>query len=135
MGHFRTTQAHRFVPGISRELRWLIDLAEYTHGGKARGRGAARHVSQLRAALPEELVRCFDHVAEHGRVPVATVTESGSCGSCHLQLPSGMASRLNFFHKTIHHCPHCGCFLYSARALKPWRGEHLGLRHTPRLRH
>ncbi len=104
-------------PVVSRELLQVLKLQQLTnHLANAKAR-EQKQIENLRSFMPPQVLRCFDNLTEHGRPAAAMVTPSGSCGSCHLKLPSGIASRLYTVDAQISHCPNCGCFLYSAAAL------------------
>jgi predicted nucleic acid-binding Zn-ribbon protein len=104
-------------------LNDLVRLQELTRRYENSGHPASQHkrIVHLRGSLPANFLRRFDHLAEHGRLPVAQVSASGACGSCHLKLtPSDV---LQFRHtqetraENIPQCPFCGCFLYSPAAV------------------
>ncbi len=102
------------VPGTSRNLWQLIQLQQLSRGSEAEGTATRGQIEELRAAIPDELLRSFDSAAQRGRAAVAWVSESGGCGGCHLKLPAGMAARIEVLKEQIHKCPYCGCFLYSS---------------------
>ncbi len=86
---------------------------------KPRARGAQKEAEQLREQIPETLLRGFDRLIGQGRMAVATLSESGACGNCHLTLPPATAVRVRHTPEQIHTCPHCGCFLYDAAWITP----------------
>ncbi len=102
------------VPGTSQDLIALIHLQELTSQSEAGRRPARRHIQELRAAIPLELLRSFDSATDHGRAAIARVTDSGACGGCHLKLPSGMPAGIQILSDHIQKCPNCGCFLYTS---------------------
>jgi hypothetical protein len=101
----------------NRTLEHLIELQQLILRPDIQKARSDRQVKKLRAAIPADMLRSFDRVAEHGRTAVAMVTASGACGSCHLKLPTGFASAVLGMHVGIEKCPHCGCFLYSGAML------------------
>lgn len=103
-------------------LKNLIRLQELTRLYEHSGHPASQHkrIVHLRGSLPPNLLRRFDHLTEHGRLPVAQVSASGACGSCHLKLTASDVLRLRHVQEsnveTVSLCPFCGCFLYSPTA-------------------
>jgi predicted nucleic acid-binding Zn-ribbon protein len=102
-------------------LNNLVRLEALTRQcGKRNGTpGLRKQIARLRAVLPENILRRFDHLAGHGRLPVAQISVSGACGSCHLALTPGDAQRFQRHAQEPHldsvlMCPFCGCFLYAA---------------------
>ncbi len=75
-----------------------------------------KQINNLRAELPESLLRRFDHLAERGRLPIAQVSESGGCGSCHMKLPLADVLRIRSSSHVLPICPFCGCVLYAPAA-------------------
>jgi predicted nucleic acid-binding Zn-ribbon protein len=78
--------------------------------------GHARHaeVNRLRDRLPEDVLRRFDRLIEHGHRPIAPLSESGACGSCHLRLPPDEVLAFRRAPDQVHACPHCGCVLFAS---------------------
>ncbi len=76
---------------------------------------------RVRGKLTEAHLRRFEHFAQRGRSPVAQVSESGACGSCHLKLTPGDSLRFRRpqdpKEDRVFTCPFCGCFLYVASAI------------------
>ncbi len=101
----------------NRHLTELIQLQKMTGQLESEAARVPRKIRELRAAMPPELLRAFDRAMDHGRAPVARITETGACGSCHLRLPSGVAPSFLIESEQIHKCPNCGCFLYSSQEL------------------
>ncbi len=99
------------VPGTSQNLSRLIELQELTSRSEGGRTPARRQIEQLREVIPLELLRSCVSAAERGRAAVARITDSGACGACHLNLPSGMAARMQVLSDRVQKCPHCGCFL------------------------
>lgn len=97
----------------------LVRLQELTGQAGSNDGDLLKQIEELRANIPPELLRPFDDSLEHGRAAVALVSESGCCGRCHLNLPSGMAVRVQLLEDQIHQCPYCGCFLHSSRIPPP----------------
>ena len=103
-------------------LKDLIRLDEAVQRYEREGCPANLHkqVNRLRTKLPANILRRFDHLAEHGRPPVARVSASGACGSCHLRLTPSEVLRFRHAQESnaenISLCPFCGCFLYSLAA-------------------
>ena len=101
----------------------LIRLDELVRRYRKEGCPARLHkqVNQLRAKLPVNILQRFDHLAEHGRLPVVQISDSGACGSCHLKLTPNDALRFRhvqeFSGEHVPLCPFCGCFLYSPVAM------------------
>jgi len=108
---------------MNKTLANLIRLQELMeqckHGGRTAG--LRKQIDRIRGKLPEALLRRFEHLTQHGRLPVAQVPESGACGSCHLKLTLGDALRLrrpqDAKEDRVLTCPFCGCFLYVATAV------------------
>ena len=104
-------------------LKDLIRLQELMRRYENSGHPASQHkrIVHLRGSLPANLLRRFDHLAEHGRPPVAQVSASGACGSCHLKLTASDVLRLRHAQESnaenFSLCPFCGCFLYSPAAM------------------
>jgi len=100
-------------------LKALIELQEATHHYEENGRATIEHgrIEQLRAKLPENILRRFDHLAERRRFSVVQMSDSGACGNCHLKLTPSDALRfrrtLETERESVFTCPFCGCFLYS----------------------
>ena len=103
---------------MNTNLNHLIRLEELTRDYEREGRSTKlrRQIDNLRAKLPENVLRRFDRLAEHDRLPVAQVSESGACGSCHLKLPPADALRIRSSSHALPVCPFCGCFLYTRAA-------------------
>ncbi len=97
----------------------LIRLQKLSRHIKPRPRGSQKEVERLRAEIPEQFLRSFDRLAQQGRMAVAMISESGACGSCHLNLPPATAIRIRHTADLIHCCPHCGCFLYDPTWVAP----------------
>jgi predicted nucleic acid-binding Zn-ribbon protein len=76
-----------------------------------------QQIDDLRAQLPQSLLRRFDHLAERGRLSVAQVSASGGCGSCHMKLPLADVLRIRSSSRALANCPFCGCFLYVQAAV------------------
>jgi predicted nucleic acid-binding Zn-ribbon protein len=70
-------------------------------------------IDHIRTQLPAELLRQFDQLVRHGHLPVALLSKSGACGSCHLQLTPADVLRFRIVQDQILTCPQCGCFLYA----------------------
>jgi len=100
-------------------LKTLIGLQEATHHYEENGHvpSDAEQIAQLRAKVPANVLRRFDHLAERRRFPVVQVSESGACGNCHLKLTPNDALRfrrtMESEQENVFTCPFCGCFLYS----------------------
>ena len=105
------------APGapVFSDLVHLIELQELT----AHSKQGSRQVRELRATIRPELLRSFDRVTAHGRPAVAAMSETGACGGCHLNLPSGLAAKARLQPEYAIQCPNCGCFLYSPPAQLP----------------
>ncbi len=86
---------------------------------RPRARAAQKEVQRLRAQIPETLLRGFDRLIRQGRIAVATLSPSGACGNCHLNLPPATAAKVRHAPEQIHTCPHCGCLLYDAAWTSP----------------
>ncbi len=108
---------------MNKTLTSLIQLQELMCRYENAGHPASlrRQADRLRTKLPETILRQFDRLAEHGRLPVAHVSASGACGSCHLQLTASDVLRLRHAlesnEENFSLCPFCGGFLYSPVAL------------------
>lgn len=72
-----------------------------------------RQIERLRRKLPKDLLRAFDHLVHHGRIPVAPLSGSGACRNCHLNLPPADVLSLRRATDEIHACPYCGCLIYA----------------------
>lgn len=111
------------LTNMNTTLKTLIRLEELTQQYEKEDRrtNLRKQINDLRARLPESLLRRFEHLTQHGRLPVAQVSESGACGSCHLKLTVGDALRLRHPQDAkedcVLTCPFCGCFLYVATAV------------------
>lgn len=72
-------------------------------------------IDGVRGSIPENLLRHFDRLSEHGKQPLAEMSPSGACGSCHLKLPAGDVLRVRRASEAskVIVCPFCGCFLYA----------------------
>jgi len=89
------------------------------HNG--RKKPAARpqaEINRLRGQLPEDLLRRFDRLLERGRRPIAPLSPSGACGSCHLKLPPAEVLDFHRAPGQVGACPHCGCVLFDATPLR-----------------
>jgi predicted nucleic acid-binding Zn-ribbon protein len=84
-------------------------------------------IDEVRSLVPENLLRHFDRLYEHGKSPLTEISPSGACGSCHLKLPAGDALRVRRSSETdkVAVCPFCGCLLYEPRVVGKDRGEAL----------
>lgn len=104
---------------MNKTLANLIQLQELMRRYENSGHLAnlRRQVERLRAKLPKNILRQFDHLAELGRLPVAQVSESGACGSCHIKLPLADVLHIRSSDHQFPICPFCGCFLYVASAV------------------
>jgi predicted nucleic acid-binding Zn-ribbon protein len=76
----------------------------------------SRRIDHLRAQLPQDVLRRFDHVADHRRIGVASLLPSGACGICHMKLPPADVQRIRTSTHMLPVCPLCGGFLYAANA-------------------
>jgi len=107
-------------PIMNNTITVLTRLRELTEqdGGKEHGAARRAEITRLRDRLPEDLLRRFDRLVEHGHRPLASLSESGACGNCHLRLPP--SDVLDFRHAPdrVHVCPHCGCMLFAATPLR-----------------
>jgi predicted nucleic acid-binding Zn-ribbon protein len=123
---------------MNKTLANLIRLQELMEkcerGGSAAG--LRKQIERVHGQLPEALLRRFEHLTQRGRLPVAQVSESGACGSCHLKLTLGDALRFRRPQDAKEDraltCPFCGCFLYVATAVtRSQHGHHVAV--SPRL--
>ena len=96
-------------------LNDLIRLHEMIQRYENEGRTTSlrKQIDGWRAKTPENIPRRFDHLAKHGRLPVARVSESGACGSCHMKLPAADALRIRSSNHALPGGQFCGCFLYA----------------------
>jgi len=96
---------------MNKTLANLIRLQERMeqceHGGRTAG--LRKQIDRVRAKVPEAILRRFGHLIQYGRVPLARLSESGACGSCHLKLLAADAGRVRQEPDELHVCPHCGC--------------------------
>ena len=105
---------------MNKTLASLIRLQElleqHEHGDDTDN--LRKQMDRVRGQLPEALLRKFQHLMERGRLPVAQVSESGACGSCHLKLTPGDTLRFRRpqdpKEDRVLTCPFCGCVLYGA---------------------
>jgi predicted nucleic acid-binding Zn-ribbon protein len=100
-------------------LNNLILLQELMQRLENEGRSPSlrKQIDGLRAQLPAEVLRRFDHVGEHRRVSVAPLSASGACGICHMKLPPADVLRIRSSTHTLPICPLCGGFLYMAATI------------------
>lgn len=94
-------------------LKEIIRLEELQRQSHIRGKAQdlSQEIDHVRAGLPEDVLRHFDHLTKIRRLPVAGLSKSGACGNCHMKLPP--ADVLNLRGTSIlMTCPFCGCFLY-----------------------
>ena len=96
----------------------LTRLFELTGNGHTRPGPRGEEIKRLRDRLPDNLLRRFDRLIEHGHKPVAPLSESGACGSCHLKLPPDQVLDFRRSPDQVHACPHCGCVLFSQAPLR-----------------
>ncbi|MGO8675984.1 MAG: C4-type zinc ribbon domain-containing protein [Limisphaerales bacterium] len=99
-------------------LKNLIHQQELTQRfeNKNRTSNLRKEIGRLRTGLPDHILRRFNHLAEHRRIAVAQLSESGACSGCHMKLPSADALRIRSSSHQLATCPFCGCFLYSPTA-------------------
>jgi predicted nucleic acid-binding Zn-ribbon protein len=100
-------------------LNHLIHLQELMQQFESEGHPPRlrKQIDGLRVQLPENLLLRFEHLAERRRRPVAQLSESGACGSCHMKLPVAEVLRIRSSGHTLPVCPCCGCFLYPPAAV------------------
>jgi len=104
---------------MNQTLKLLVELQGVIHHYEENGPVASDHarVEQLRAKVPANILRRFDHLAERRRFPVAELSNSGACGNCHLKLTPSDVLRfrraLQSERDAVSTCPFCGSFLYS----------------------
>jgi predicted nucleic acid-binding Zn-ribbon protein len=100
-------------------LNHLIHLQELMRQFESEGHPPRlrKQIDSLRAKLPEDVLRRFDHVADHRRLSVAPVSASGACGICHMKLPPADVLHIRSSTHTLPICPLCGGFLYLAAAV------------------
>jgi predicted nucleic acid-binding Zn-ribbon protein len=75
-------------------------------------------IDEVHGCIPENLLRHFDRLYEHGKSLLAEISSSGACGSCHLKLPPGDALRVRSVSEAnkVIACPFCGCLLYAPKS-------------------
>ncbi len=107
-------------PNMNNTITILTRLYELTEqNGQKRPAPARRaETDRLRDRLPEDLLRRFDRLVERGHRPIAPLSASGACGSCHLKLPPDEVLEFRRAPDQIHACPHCGCVLFAATPLR-----------------
>jgi predicted nucleic acid-binding Zn-ribbon protein len=97
-------------------LKELVKLRDLTrqYENENHATNLRKKIDSLRDTLPKNFLRRFDHLAEHGRLPVAEISESGACESCHMKLPPADALKIRSSSHSLSlpTCPFCGCFLY-----------------------
>ena len=100
-------------------LKDLIRLEELMQQSEDEGCDTSLRcqIDRLRIRFSKSILRQFDHLAELGRLPVARVSESGACGSCHMKLPAADLLHIRNGAQRLPICPFCGCFLYSPGAV------------------
>jgi predicted nucleic acid-binding Zn-ribbon protein len=98
-------------------LAQLYVLTEQ-NGHKRPGLARLAEVNRLRDRLPEDVLRRFNRLIEHGHRPIVSLSESGACGSCHLKLPPDQVLDFRRAPDQIHACPHCGCVLFASAPLR-----------------
>jgi predicted nucleic acid-binding Zn-ribbon protein len=99
---------------MNRTLAMMIRLQELTlrSRGAAVAPGVERRILRLRGKIPGEYLNRFDHLLRRRSVAVASISKSGACSACHLQLPVGDVWLVREADAMMASCPHCGCFLY-----------------------
>jgi len=92
----------------------LIHLQELTRRCENENHASdlRKEIEGVRAKLPENILRRFDHLTESRRLAVAQLSESGACNGCHMKLPPSDALRIRGSSHQLVTCPFCGCFLY-----------------------
>jgi predicted nucleic acid-binding Zn-ribbon protein len=98
-------------------LTRLVELTQ-PNGHKRPAPARQAEIKRLRERLPESLLRRFDRLLEHGHRPIARLSESGACGSCHLRLPPDEVLNFRRAPDQVHACPHCGCVLFASAPLR-----------------
>jgi predicted nucleic acid-binding Zn-ribbon protein len=75
-------------------------------------------IDEVHGCIPENLLRHFDRLYEHGKSPLAEISLSGACGSCHFKLPPGDALRVHRASEAnkVVACAFCGCLLYAPKS-------------------
>jgi len=96
----------------------LTRLYELTEYGTVKTKARGQEINTLRGRLPDNLLRRFDRLIEHGHRPVAPLSDSGACGSCHLKLPPDQVLDFRRAPDQVHACPHCGCVLFASAPLR-----------------
>lgn len=82
-----------------------------------------KQIDSVRAKLPDEVLRRFDHVGEHRRVSVAPPSVSGACGICHMKLPPADVLHIRSSTHALPVCPSCGGFLYAVATVDEQASE------------
>jgi len=102
-------------------LVMMIRLQELTLRARrpADAADVEKRVLRLRGRIPEEYLGRFDRLLQRRRVAVATISETGACGACHLQLPVGDVWVAREASEMLASCPYCGCFLYDGHKKRP----------------
>ena len=99
-------------------LKYLVELQELTQQCEDGDSPTMRkEIERLRAGLPENILRRFDHFIQFHRQAVASLSTSGACSGCHMKLPPADALRIRSSSHQLATCPFCGCFLYSPLTL------------------
>ena len=101
---------------LERMLR-LRELMK-TERGRAGSPNWQKEVDALREQVDADLLRRFDHLIERGRAPVGLLSDSGACGTCHLNLTRDQVLHMRNSPRRGFPCPYCGCLLYVAKALE-----------------
>jgi predicted nucleic acid-binding Zn-ribbon protein len=105
---------------MNNSITVLTRLFELTrpNGHKRPAPARQAEINRLRERLPESLLRRFDRLVERGHRPIAPLSGSGACGSCHLKLPPGEVLEFRRAPDQVHACPHCGCVLFASAPLR-----------------
>jgi predicted nucleic acid-binding Zn-ribbon protein len=96
------------------QLYVLTELTRHKRPSPAR----QAEVKLLRDRLPEDMLRRFDRLVAQGQRPIASLSESGACGSCHLKLPRDQVLDFRRAPDQVQACPHCGCLLFGSSPLR-----------------
>lgn len=71
---------------------------------------ADQQILRLRKEVPAPVLGQFDRLITRGKKGVA-IARNGTCGGCHLRLPSGTIAALAYTNE-VHVCDYCGRYLY-----------------------
>jgi len=66
------------------------------------------------AQIDEDTLARYDRLLKKGRANIVVGIEHGSCGGCHMKLPTSEVAQLKTSQK-VEYCPNCSCIIYYTR--------------------